>query len=72
MRDLFVELARDSGADDSERLGRQLGLLYDGAIVGASMERDPSIATEARAMAELLVDRHGLDAGKSKRTKRPR
>jgi len=55
-RDLFTRLARDLGAADPERLGRQLVLLYDGAIVGASMDRDPGVPAEARAMAEALLD----------------
>ena len=53
---LLVELARDAGARNPEQLGRQFALLYDGAIVAASTDRDPSVAKEALAAAELLLD----------------
>jgi AcrR family transcriptional regulator len=56
LRNLFTELARDLGATDPEDLGRQLVLLYDGATVGAAMDRDPGAAAEARAMAATLLD----------------
>src|SRR5579871_5861928 len=55
-RALFAELARDAGAADPEGLARQLVLLYDGAMVGSSMDRDPSAPAVAREMAELLLD----------------
>jgi AcrR family transcriptional regulator len=56
LRGLFTELARDLGAADPAELGRQLVLLYDGATVAASMDRDPAAAAEARAMAAALLD----------------
>jgi AcrR family transcriptional regulator len=55
-RSLFEGLARELGVSDPERFGRRLALLYDGAVVGASMETDPSLAAEARAMAEGMLD----------------
>jgi AcrR family transcriptional regulator len=55
LRELFVELARAAGAADPEQLGRQLMLVYDGGTVGASMDRDPSVAVHARRMAEALL-----------------
>ena len=55
-RALFTELARDAGAGDPERLAGQLVVLYDGAMVGASMDRDPSAPAVARQMAEVLLD----------------
>jgi AcrR family transcriptional regulator len=55
-RGLFVDLARELGARDAERLGRSIALLYDGALVGASMEGDPAVVSEARAAAEVLLD----------------
>jgi AcrR family transcriptional regulator len=58
LRDLLVALARDAGAADPETLGRQLVLLYDGATIGASMDRDVGAAAEARAMAVALLDQH--------------
>jgi AcrR family transcriptional regulator len=56
VRGLFSELARDAGAPDPQHLGRQLALLYDGATVTASMDRDPRAAADARAMAAALLD----------------
>ncbi|MEO8840231.1 MAG: TetR/AcrR family transcriptional regulator [Kofleriaceae bacterium] len=55
VRGLFIELARDAGADDPEELGRQLVVLYDGAAVAASMERDLDAAGRAKAMASALI-----------------
>lgn len=52
---LFVDLAREAGAPDPARLGRQLVLLYDGATVGARMDRKPDTAALARETAEILV-----------------
>jgi AcrR family transcriptional regulator len=54
-RSLFVELAREAGAAQPERLARQLVLLYDGAGVGARMDRDPAAAAAARDVAATLV-----------------
>jgi AcrR family transcriptional regulator len=56
VRALFTDLVRDMGVADAGRLGRQLGVLYDGVMIGASMDRDPSIVYEARAMAVDLLD----------------
>ncbi len=49
MRSLFTELARKGGAADPEALGRQLVVLYTGAIVGAHMDREESSAATPRA-----------------------
>jgi AcrR family transcriptional regulator len=56
VRSLFVDLARQTGAADPEALGAQLVLLYDGALVGAQVDSDPSIAATARAAAAMLID----------------
>jgi AcrR family transcriptional regulator len=56
MRDLLIQLSRELGAADPEGLGRQLRLLYDGALVGASVDRDPSVAADARVAAERLLE----------------
>ena len=53
VRALFTDLARDLGAADAGPLGRQLGVLYDGGMMGTTMDRDPTIANEARAMAAI-------------------
>jgi AcrR family transcriptional regulator len=56
LRDLFTDLSRELGAADPAQLGRQLVLIYDGAMLGASMDRDPAIARQGRSMAEALLD----------------
>ena len=53
---LFTELARDAGASDPERLGRQLVVLYEGATVGGAMDGGSGPARTARAIAEALLD----------------
>ena len=55
-RDLFVRLATDLGARDPVLLGRQLSLLYDGAVIAAWMDSDPSAPVVAREFAESLLD----------------
>lgn len=56
IRALFVDLAREAGAGDPERLAQQLALLYDGASVAAQLDRDPGVAAVARAAAATLLD----------------
>ncbi|MFK0153000.1 TetR/AcrR family transcriptional regulator [Streptomyces sp. NPDC090499] len=56
VRALFTELARDAGAPDPEALARRLRLLYDGGVVSARMDRDPSVGAVAREAAAVLID----------------
>jgi AcrR family transcriptional regulator len=56
IRSLFVRLADEAGAPDPTALGHQLHLIYDGAGIGARMDRDPSAALRARAAAASLLD----------------
>jgi AcrR family transcriptional regulator len=56
IRSLFIELAEQAGAADPPELARQLHVIYDGAGLAAGMDHDPSIATSARAAAEVLLD----------------
>ncbi len=56
LRGVFTELAAELGVADPEQLGRQLILLYEGAMMGASMERGPAPARDARRLAETLLD----------------
>jgi AcrR family transcriptional regulator len=56
LRAMFVDLASAAGAPDPAALGRRLHLLYDGASLSARMDRDPTVAADARAAAETLVD----------------
>jgi AcrR family transcriptional regulator len=56
VRGLLTGLAREAGAPDPGKLGRQLHLIYDGASLSARMDHDPSAAVAARAAAEALLD----------------
>jgi AcrR family transcriptional regulator len=57
LRTLFTDLAKAAGARDSEQLGRQLALLYDGAAVAGRMDKDRVGAAKAvRSAATALVD----------------
>jgi AcrR family transcriptional regulator len=56
LRALFTDLAHAAGAADPARLAGELVLLYDGATVGAAMDRDPSRARVARTVAARLLD----------------
>jgi AcrR family transcriptional regulator len=53
---LFVDLAQQAGADEPKALGRQLAMIYDGAGIGAWLDRDPSTEMAARSVAATLVD----------------
>jgi AcrR family transcriptional regulator len=55
VRALFTRLARDAGAGDPATLAHQLHMIYDGAGIGARMDRDPSAAVAARAAAAALL-----------------
>lgn len=69
VRNLFVELAKDFGALDSTKVGRQLAVLYDGGLIGARMDSDPGLVRDARAIAECLLD---AQAGPKTATRRAR
>jgi AcrR family transcriptional regulator len=55
-RALLVDLATDAGAPDPEALAAQLVVIYDGAMLGSRMDRDPNAAATARAVASAIVD----------------
>src|SRR3954468_1905637 len=55
-RGLFTELARDAGVPDAPGLADQLMLLYDGASVGARMDKRPAAAVLARVVAAQMLD----------------
>lgn len=56
IRSLFEELAAGAGARRPEALARQLEMLYDGAALGAKLDRDgATVAAQARAAAATLV-----------------
>ncbi|MFI4936536.1 MAG: TetR/AcrR family transcriptional regulator [Caulobacterales bacterium] len=52
----FRELAKRLGAANPEALSMQLALLLDGAIAGALVRGDPSVARAARAAARVLIE----------------
>jgi AcrR family transcriptional regulator len=56
MHGLFVQLAQEAGAGDPKELAQHLALLYDGAGIGAWLDRDPGAETAARTVAGMLVD----------------
>jgi len=56
LRGLFRECLSDAGAPNPDTLSQQLVLLYDGAIVSAQMDRDPTAARAARDVALALFD----------------
>lgn len=53
---LFVELAQQLNVSDARALGRQMVMLYDGATVAAQLDKDPSVAADARAAAATLIE----------------
>jgi len=55
MLDRFTSLAREAGAIHPEQLGQQLLLLYDGASVGAHLDRNQNAASLAREVAAHLL-----------------
>ena len=56
VQELFIGLAEQLNASDAHALGRQLVMLYDGATVSAQLDKDPSIASDARAAAATLIE----------------
>jgi AcrR family transcriptional regulator len=56
VRALFIDLAEQAGATDPPELARQLQIIFDGGMLAAWMDGDPSIATSSRAAAEALLD----------------
>jgi AcrR family transcriptional regulator len=52
---LFNELAVAAGVPDPEVLASQLQLVYDGGGLAANLDKNPEIATAARAAASALI-----------------
>jgi AcrR family transcriptional regulator len=72
VRSMFRTLARNAGASDPATLAAQLQLLYDGAAVGARMDRNSRAAKKARMAAETLVDAATGSSGSAARKRLPR
>ncbi|MGH3358999.1 MAG: TetR/AcrR family transcriptional regulator [Nocardioidaceae bacterium] len=62
IRELYVQLVADLGIADAERLGDQLSLLHEGAIVASTAGGRPEAVRLARETAEELMT-HALGAG---------
>jgi AcrR family transcriptional regulator len=56
VRSLFLDLAKEAGAADPERLAGQLVLLYDGAGISAWMDHNPDTAQTSKSVAAALID----------------
>jgi AcrR family transcriptional regulator len=56
VRDLFAGLLTEAGHPRPAATARQLSLLYDGAMVAAQLDGDPSAAVDARDAAWRLVE----------------
>ncbi|BCY09144.1 TetR/AcrR family transcriptional regulator [Actinoplanes sp. L3-i22] len=52
---LFADLLTEAGYPDTQRLTRQLVMLYDGANIAAAMDADGHAAEAARAAADALL-----------------
>ncbi|WP_037308970.1 TetR/AcrR family transcriptional regulator [Ruegeria halocynthiae] len=56
MLDYFTDLARKAGAREPEKLGCQILLLQEGAIVTAVLLKNCEPARDAKAAAQVLLD----------------
>jgi AcrR family transcriptional regulator len=65
---LFTGLAGEAGATDPPTLAAQLVLLYDGAMVGAQLDRSDAPGRAAAAAASALVDGATRRSGRSRST----
>jgi len=67
LRNLFIDLAREAGAKKPDVLGRQLVLLYDGAMVAAQADGNRDAALAAQDLARGLLDSSIAVAGDAHR-----
>lgn len=51
----LADVAREAGARNSERVGRRLALLYDGAAAEIAVHDSPEPASEAQALAAAVL-----------------
>lgn len=73
--DLFRSLVVEAKLRQPDRVAAQLALLYDSAMVGTQMNRNPAAAAHARDVARILVDaalRQTTGRGRTRQTRRPR
>lgn len=61
----FADVAAEAGVEDASALGRQLGVLYEGAMALAASTNDLHVIADARAAAATLIksalERRGQD-----------
>ena len=50
------DLAAAAGAPDPDQLASQIHLLYDGAMLAASLDGNPGVTAASRSAAEALLD----------------
>lgn len=55
IRSLFADLAREAGAPDPAGLAKQLSLIYDGTVISAWMDRDPTATATSLAVAATVI-----------------
>jgi hypothetical protein len=59
LRHLLEELASSAGVHDPARLASQLQVLYEGAVVGALIDRQPGVARIARYLTRVALSADG-------------
>jgi hypothetical protein len=59
MRELFTALCDEAGYGDSDRLGAQLHLLYEGAVVALTAGDEADALEHARDAARRLLEPAG-------------
>lgn len=59
LHELFSALVTATGYGDSDKLARQLVMLYDGANISAQLDHNPAVAAAARDAAADLLDTAG-------------
>lgn len=67
-RQLFQRLAQEAGIRDAAGLSQQLALIYDGATVAVSMDRNPSAAGAARDIVARLLSEEATSKPAKKKT----
>jgi AcrR family transcriptional regulator len=73
--ELFRSLVVEARIRRPIRVAAQLALLYDSAMVGTQMTRNPTAASHAREVARILVDTalyNTTGRSRTQRTRRPR
>jgi len=62
LHDFLRDLAAAAGAPDPDQLASQIHLLYDGAMLAASLDGNVGVAAASRSAAEALLDSALLDS----------